>query len=377
MIEGSFIRAVVGGPLRWLGVVELDREENPSAFRISSGASLIMSTTPVETSQEIWGRLIIQPNFELVALAPISEALLVKLDRFADRIRLEHIAQYRLSKASVTRAISSGLHTQEILEVLEQAAGSEVPQNVRYSLIEWERQARRIELWPSTTLLEVDDEALLDVLFADEEICKLFQRRLAPRMAEVSPRHLPIIQELLWQRNYLPAISSVAMHETVLEDPPASQEPQWQLNDNGILQPCYAVPNLYLVAEAERFCEYDEATSHYKITAASVHHALEQGMTFEYIMRFLQQYCDDGIPAAFLIRLKLWGDGYGNRQNIQIEQAPFLCMTEEVLHDLRADDEFGSLLGPEVECQSRLIRIDPTNLERVLALLRERGFRVE
>jgi hypothetical protein len=100
-------------------------------------------------------------------------------------------------------------------------------------------------------------------------------------------------------------------------------------------------------------------------------------MTFEYIMRFLQQYCDDGIPAAFLIRLKLWGDGYGNRQNIQIEQAPFLCMTEEVLHDLRADDEFGSLLGPEVECQSRLIRIDPTNLERVLALLRERGFRVE
>jgi hypothetical protein len=377
MIEGSFIRAVVGGPLRWLGVVELDREENPSAFRVSPGANLIMGTTPVETLQEIWGRLIIQPNFELVALAPISEALLIKLDRFADRIRLEHIAQYRLSKASVTHAISSGLHTQEILEVLEQAAGSEVPQNVRYSLIEWERQARRIEFWPSTTLLEVDDEALLDVLFADEEMRKFFQRRLAPRMAEVNSRHLPTIQELLWQRNYLPAISSVATHETVPEDSPASQEPQWQLNDNGILQPCYAVSNLYLVAEAERFCEYDEATSHYRITAASVHHAIEQGMTFEYIMRFLQHYCDGGIPAALLIRLKLWGDGYGDRQDIQVEQAPFLRMTEEVLHDLRADDELGSLLGPEVERQSRLIRIDPTNLERVLALLRERGFRVE
>jgi hypothetical protein len=193
----------------------------------------------------------------------------------------------------------------------------------------------------------------------------------------VSPRHLPTIQELLWQRNYLPAISSVTTHETVLEDSPTSREPQWQLNDDGILQPCYAVPNLYLVAEAERFCEHDEATSHHKITAASVQHALEQGMTFEYIMRFLQQYCDGGIPAALLIRLKLWGDGYGNRQKIQVERAPLLRLTEEVLLDLKADEEFSSLLGPEVEQQSRLIRIDPANLERVIVLLRERGFCVE
>ncbi len=377
MIEGSFIRAVVGRPLCWLGVLELDRKENPSAFRISSGADLIMGTTPVETSQEIWGRLIVQPNFELVVLAPIPEVLLVRLDRFADRIRIEHIAQYRLCKASVTRAISAGLHSQEILKILEQASNNEVPQNVCYSLIEWERQARRIELWPNTTLLEVDDEALLDALFADEETRNLFKRRLAPRMAEVKAKDLPTIQELLWQRNYLPAISSVATHGVVPEDSPISCEPQWQLNDDGILQPCYAVPNFYLVTEAERFCEYDEITSYQKITATSIQHALEQGMALEYIMRFLQQYCDGGIPAAFLIRLKLWGGGYGHKQNIQVEQAPFLRLTEDVLHDLKADEELGSLLGPEVERQSRLIRIDPTNLERVIALLQERGFRIE
>lgn len=377
MIEGSFIRAIVGGPLHWLGLVELDREENPSAFRISSGATVIMSTDPLDTSQEITGRLIVQPNFEVVVLAPISEALLIKLDRFADRVRLEHVAQYRLSKASVTRAIPSGMDAQEILEVLEQAAGSQIPQNVRYSLTEWERQARRIELWPNATLLEVDDEALLDDLFATQETRKLFQRRLTPKMAEVSPRHLPAIQELLWQRNYLPAISSVATHETILEDSPVSREPQWQLNNDGLLQPCYTVPNLYLVAEAEHFCEHDEATSQQKITAASVHHALEQGIAFDYIMRFLQQYCDGGIPAILLIRLKLWGNAYGNRQHIQVERAPLLRLTEEVLHDLEADEELGSLLGPEVEQQSRLIRIDPANLEHVIALLHERGFSIE
>jgi len=377
MIEGGFIRAVVGGPLYWLGLLELDREENPSAFRLSPGARLIMSTAPLEIPQETWGRLIVQPNFELVALAPVSEALLVKLDRFADRIRLEHIAQYRLTKSSVTRALPYGLHAQEILEVLEHAAGSEIPQNVHYSLVEWERQARRIELWSNATLLEVDDEALLDALFADGEARTLLRRRLAPRIAEVAPRDLPAVQELLWQRSYLPALSSVAAHETAPESSPTSREPQWQLDDDGLLQPCYAVLDLYLVAEVERFCERDEATSRYKITAASVHQALEQGITFEYIMRFLQRYCDGGIPAALLIRLKLWGDGYGNKQNIQVERAPFLCLAEEVLYDLASDEELGSLLGPEVEQQSRIVRVDPGNLERVIALLRARGFSVE
>jgi len=377
MIEGGFIRTVVGGPLHWLGLLELDREENPSAFRLSPGARVIMSSAPLETSQETWGRLIVQPNFELVALAPVSEALLVKLDRFADRIRLEHIAQYRLTKSSVTRALPYGLHAQEILKVLEHAAGSEIPQNVHYSLVEWERQARRIELWSNATLLEVDDEALLDTLFADGEARTLLRRRVAPRIAEVAPRDLPAVQKLLWQRSYLPALSSVAAHETALESSPTSREPQWQLDDDGLLQPCYAVPNLYLVAEVERFCERDEATSRYKITAASVHQALEHGITFEYIMRFLQQYCDGGIPAALLIRLKLWGDGYGNKQNIQVERAPLLCLAEEVLYDLASDKELGSLLGPEVEQQSRLVRVDPSNLERVIALLRARGFSVE
>ena len=377
MIEGSFIRAVVGGPLRWLGLVIVNREENPSAFRLLPEAEVIMSTAPVETEQETWGRLIVQPNFELVALAPVSEALLIKLDRFADRTRLEHIAQYRLSKSSVTRAIPYGLHAQDILDVLEQASGTEIPQNVRYSLAEWEHQARRIELWPNATLIEVDDEALLDTLLANKETCMFFQRRLSPTMAEVNPRYLADVQECLWQHRYLPALSSATTLETTLEDAPTLREPQWQLDNDGLLQPCYAVPNLYLVAEVERFCERDEATSKHKITASSVHRALKQGITFEYILRFLQQYCDGGIPAALLIRLKLWGDGYGNKDNIQVERAPLLRLDEEVLHDLAADKELGALLGPEVEQQARLVRVDPDNLERVIALLRERGFSVE
>ncbi len=44
------------------------------------------------------------------------------------------------------------------------------------------------------------------------------------------------------------------------------REPQWRLHDDGLLQPFYAVPDLYLVAEVERFSELDEPTGWYKIT---------------------------------------------------------------------------------------------------------------
>ncbi len=157
MVEGGFVRTVLVGPLHWQGIVDLDREDHPGMFRLLPGAATILSPeTPV--GEEIpWGRLIVQPNFELIALAPVSEVLLVSLDRFAERVSLEHIAQYRLTKASVTRAIQAGLHAETIQAQLERAAGGEIPQNVRYSLQEWERQARRVEVWQGATLVEVDD----------------------------------------------------------------------------------------------------------------------------------------------------------------------------------------------------------------------------
>ena len=134
-----------------MGLVNVDAE-HPDAFRLVPDLALITSETLLDTQEPAWGRLVVQPNFEVIALAPVSEALLLHLDRFAERMRLEHIAQYRLTKASVTNAIQSGLQAETIQQILEQAAGGSIPQNVQYSLIEWERQARRIELWRGVTL---------------------------------------------------------------------------------------------------------------------------------------------------------------------------------------------------------------------------------
>ena len=296
--------------------MEVKEEDKPDTFRILPHISNIINDDPSPPDDVVWGRLVVQPNFELIALAPVSEALLVNLDRFAERARLEQIAQYRLTKASVTRAVQMGLRAETIQQQLEQAAGGStaIPQNISYSLVEWERQARRIELWPRVALLEVDEAALLNELFADEQTRSLFGRRVAPLLAEVKTEHMDALQTLLWQREYMPALASAPLYNDLLASGHMPvHEAQWKLLTDGLLQPLYPVVNLYLAAELDRISEPDEATGWRRITSASI--ATSQHIPLEHIVRFLQQYCQSGVPPSFLIRLKLWGGGYDRQQS--------------------------------------------------------------
>lgn len=381
MVEGGFIRAMVGGPLYWLGLLELDQEEYPTQFRLLPAALLMVKehTEGFAFLEDVRGRLIVQPNFEVMVLAPVSEAILVMLDRFAERANLDLVARYRISRASITRAIQRGLRVEDIIRQLEQASGSELPQNVRYSLAEWERQARRIEIWPDMTLLEVDNESLLDELLADEHSRTFFGRRLAPHLVEVLTDQLAALQALFWERNDLPALTDVSSVSTEPEGENQElleREPQWQLHEDGLLQPLYPVLNLYQVMKVQRFCEGDQATSWYRITSPSLSQAIKQGLELDTIIHFLQASCVEGIPGSLLIRMKLWGNGYSSPGDLHIEHAPLLRLPADIFQDLHLDEELRPLLGTDVEQSYRLIRIDPTHLERVLALLRDRGFQI-
>nr|BBH89255.1 hypothetical protein KTC_40060 [Thermosporothrix sp. COM3] len=370
-VEGGFIQTVVSQMLTWLGITELDHAEKPTRFRLLPEAALIMAEREPVTGDEIQGRLIVQPNFELVVLAPVSEGLLISLDRFAERIDLEHVARYRLSKASVVRAIQQGLNAEKITRFLETESHSTLPQNVAYSLKEWERQARRVELWRKVILLEVEDPAVLDELCAQEE---LYVRRLSSTLVEVLPERMQEIREWLWQRALLPAQTEAPAHSPLAGE---AGGPQWRLLEDGVLQPLYPVVDLFVAAEAERFCEQHKTHGGFCLTPDSVRQALKQGMELEGIIRFLQRYCLDGIPGSLLPRLKLWGDGYSASTSIYLEQGPLLRLPEQVLQDLHGDEQVSALLGPTLEPEYRFVRISPSNLERLRALLRERGFALD
>ncbi|BCL81504.1 helicase-associated domain-containing protein [Ktedonobacteria bacterium brp13] len=381
IIEGGFIRSMLTEPLQWLGLLHVERQAGRLTFRVAPEMLALLRKQSVNYTHLMEGRLLVQPNFELVALAPVSEGTLCMLDSFAERVRLEHVAQYRLTRASVVRAIRHGLSSEILLRYMGQhlgaGAATDVPQNVHYSLVEWERQARRMEIWPGLTLIEVADITLLDELLTADETRELFGRRLAPTLAEVPTQHLPAVQELLWQRAILPALTPAPEQDLTFTDEESifsAHDPQWQLHANGLLEPVYAVLDLYLVAALAQFSVVDTQSGWPRITEASLQQALHNGLAFEAIIRFLRHYCVADIPGSLLIRFKLWSGSYdANTQQIQVERSPLLRLPGEILRDIQQDEELASLLGSEITDQQRIVRVSEQNLAHVLTLLRERG----
>lgn len=376
MVEGGFIRAIINGPLSWLGMVEVERGLN--RFNRLPGSSALMSDKQPTLSEQAEGRLIVQANFELLAMSPVSESLLIKLDRFAERVRLEQVAQYRLTRSSVTYAFQLGSNAEEIVKTLEEASNAELPQNVSYTLNQWDRQARRIELWHDRVLLEVADPARLKAMQADERLKGLLGRQLSDSIVEVAATDLEALQNALWEQDLLPALTAAPM-EKVLDNgnSTAIHEPQWRLDEAGLLEPINPVSDLYLVSELQRISEFEPERGWYQVTQETIQQAREDGIALEQIVRFLQNYCLGGIPNSFLIRLKLWGGGYADHEKLQVEPSPLLRLSEKVLMDLRQDAELNALLGSEVPTEDRLVRIAHENLERLIEVLKERGFTVE
>ena len=88
-MEGALLAALIEGPLHWLGAVDLDYSSagHPVAYHISpAGQALMgMGDWPPALTETAPGRLVIQPNFEMLALPPVREATLLFLDQIAER----------------------------------------------------------------------------------------------------------------------------------------------------------------------------------------------------------------------------------------------------------------------------------------------------
>ncbi len=134
---------------------------------------------------------------------------------------------------------------------------------------------------------------------------------------------------------------------------------------------------LYLIAAVERFSDSDDLTGWRRITPIALQRAREANISLDAITNFLHHYCEGGIPPSFLIRLKLWGGGYPGQHTVTVEHTPMVRLSASVLQDLRNDSELAPLLGTELERESRLVHIQAEHVERVVDILKERGFVVE
>src|SRR5439155_12263084 len=117
-----------------------------------AGRYLLREAVDFDLAEEPAGRIVAQPNFDVVFLAPARTAE-IELARFCERKGRRVGTVFTITKRSIQAAAASG--SANVLESLKKHCG-ELPQNVEKEIAGWLGRCREVSL-RSAMLIECPD----------------------------------------------------------------------------------------------------------------------------------------------------------------------------------------------------------------------------
>lgn len=126
-----------------LGIVDVGLHQGRvTALRLSRLGAELLEAEPAGRVGGTRSTIIVQPDFEVLVFPGDDVHDVVHLfDRFAVRLKSDHVHQFRLDRQSVRAGLNDGLTGAAILQELTDRARVPIPQNVLYSLEEWTGKA--------------------------------------------------------------------------------------------------------------------------------------------------------------------------------------------------------------------------------------------
>ncbi|MEP7357895.1 MAG: helicase-associated domain-containing protein [Anaerolineales bacterium] len=366
-VEASFIRAVVTGPLHWLGLADTgmlpDTPGPASAFRLTEMGRWVLGLGPPPALQAEGGRVIAQPNLHIVALDPVADATLVQLDQFAERLSAERAVEYRLTRASVYAGQQAGWDVARIKAFLRAQTRAELPGNVERTLDEWQTQHERIILRTGVSLAHGPAD-LFDALLADPRSQPLAAGRPTP---EVVILGAPVA-------GFVEAAARLGLLP-LLNQPEEPGGDSVEADDAGRVRLLAARPNLYLHGRLAAFAD-PAGEGLYQLSAESVARAGRGGLAAPAIIQQLQRLHRGPLPAGLPQRIKAWAHHYGDGA---LEEVVLLQLNNPaILAELMAEPDMADLLKPFTPTPARpLARLRRQDLETLRARLAARGINLK
>ncbi|GIV85654.1 MAG: hypothetical protein KatS3mg052_2661 [Candidatus Roseilinea sp.] len=376
LVEGGFIVNVLTGPLWWMGLVELGYPSNarqaggenvaPAAFRLTPAGTWLIGGGDPPTFVERGGKLIVQPNFTVLALEPISDAVLSDLDHFAESQGGERVIAYHLTRESLYRGQQSGWDAARVIAFLEAHQGGPIPANVRRSLEEWEAAHRRITFHRNVCVVQFADaeaeQALTDALMPFEP------RALGARFGLIEERDAAEVVAALREAGWTPVLQPAGDQAT---------ENALRAGDAGEVMFTQAAPSVYALGKLAQFAELapaNEGKNGARITAASVRAAMSSGMSLDQLLATLAELHAGPIPVALEEKIRAWASFFGDAT---LQHTVLLELSSDtVLANLLDDREVGPYLTPIAGSAKPLALVQPAHAEIVRAMLRERGINI-
>ena len=122
----------------------------------------------------------VNPDFEII-LFPDADSydLITELDRFAERTSSDSAYRYKLTEASIEKAVAEGLEAAAILRTLSEHSRVEVPQNVIYSIGQWAGKVKFVR-HDQVALVRGRTKEVVDRILHHPELRPYVLERLSP-----------------------------------------------------------------------------------------------------------------------------------------------------------------------------------------------------
>jgi Helicase conserved C-terminal domain len=147
---------------------------------------------------------LVQPDLTVVVPGPPTTELARELGVAAELESTGGANVYRVTEASVRRALDSGRSGADLTALFGQRSRTPVPQALSYLIDDVARRHGLLRSGAASSYLRCDDESLLTRVIADRAVSSLEFRRIAPTVA-VSPAAVQRVLEVLRGANYAPA----------------------------------------------------------------------------------------------------------------------------------------------------------------------------
>jgi hypothetical protein len=379
-IEANFIRAILLEPMSWMGLIDIGYIDDQSkAFKLTSMGAWVLGIGDEIDIPEGEGKVIVQPNYEIFAMDPISDMALARLDEFADRISAERAMQYTLSRESVYRAQKRGWTSTRIIDTLQKMSNHPLPQNVVRTLHEWQTIHERITIRRQATILQAVDAKLMDELAETPALTSHILSRPGESVAIISsePNEADKLLTALHDLGHLPA------RTRTLQD---VLRPSLTISQDGQLYFREALPSIYLFGQIAPFTEQDKEHRYFLVESA-VKSALNDARgssrsgsrngayTVEKILETLRTLHIGPLPRWIEIQVRAWGNYYGHAaiQPLILVQ----LQDPQTLKELMQEPELEGLLKPfNLDRQKTLAVVAPENLEQLSQAFAERGIQI-
>jgi hypothetical protein len=210
---GLFVEAALNGPLSWQGLVEVaNHGKQMAAFRLTDfGAALLLQRNAYQMPSPEKAVLALEyaPDGSLLLHPESASSQLVKLLAVLGEPRLtpDNAIAYHVSAASATNTFNTGWNLDQVLSILQEAAGALPPAGLTASLQKWWQDYGSLHIYEDIALLELADDYALSEMLAGTSLPRYLLYRFSPRLVAIRTEGVDLLRNELVNRGYTPKLS--------------------------------------------------------------------------------------------------------------------------------------------------------------------------